>query len=115
MPRTTRELLFLVLCLLGLLVPWYYNLQFMQQHGGFGIADFLAAANANPAASSLSWDVGIACIAFLVWLPGEARRIGMRHWWIFVALAFGIAFAFAFPLFLFLRERRLTDARTSAH
>jgi hypothetical protein len=37
----------------------------------------------------------------------EARRLGMRHWWVWPVLTFGIAFAFAFPLFLYFRDRRI--------
>ena len=35
-----------------------------------------------------------------------------RHWWIYIALTFGVAFAFACPLFLFMRERRLVSSRS---
>ena len=34
-------------------------------------------------------------------------RLGMRHTWLLVPYALGVAFASAFPLFLLLRARRL--------
>jgi hypothetical protein len=82
----------------------------MSGGGGFSLAQFVAGGYANPAASSLTTDLTVAFLAFLVWLPGEARRVGVRHWWIYVVLGFGVAFAFAFPLFLLVRDRRLTNA-----
>jgi hypothetical protein len=41
----------------------------------------------------------------------EARRLGMRFAWAYVALGMLVAFACAFPLFLFVREGALTRDR----
>jgi len=49
----------------------------------------------------------LAAIAFLMWLPFEAHRLGMRRWWVYAVLTVCVAFAFSFPLFLLMRERRL--------
>ena len=80
---------------------------FMAEHGSFDISTFIAGGYANPAAGSLSADLTVAFVAFLVWLPAEARRVGVRHWWIYAVLSCTVAFAFAYPLFLFVRERKL--------
>jgi hypothetical protein len=37
----------------------------------------------------------------------EARRLGIRHVWIYMALSFVVALSVAFPLFLIARQRRL--------
>lgn len=103
-----RQYAYLALAIAGISATWYHNLAFMQESGGaFDLGAFIAGTFANHAASSIAWDITIACIAFLVWMTGEARRIGMRHAWVYVALTFGIAFAFAAPLFLYMRERHL--------
>lgn len=102
---SVARILYLVLAIAGLLVPWYYNLQFIQQSGGiFDLGEFIAAANINAAASSLSWDLSIACIAGLIWIFFECRRLGMQYFWLYILLAFSVAYAFAFPLFLFVRQ-----------
>src|SRR5690606_13824714 len=44
-----------------------------------------------------------------VWSFVEARRLGMRTWWLYVAITFVVAFAVAFPLFLLARDRRLAE------
>lgn len=41
----------------------------------------------------------------------EARRLGLRHGWLFVVLTAGVAFACAFPLFRFVRDRRMRAAK----
>lgn len=108
MNLTTRQIVYLALALIGLIATWYFNFQFMREAGGsFSAVDFVRAGYANAASSSLTNDLLVALAAFLVWSFSEARRLQMRRWWVYPALAFGIAFAFAFPVFLFVRERRL--------
>ncbi len=44
------RILYLVLALAGVVMTWYYNLQFMQESGGsFDLAAFMAAASTNAA------------------------------------------------------------------
>jgi hypothetical protein len=108
MKLTTRQIVYLALALIGLVSTWYFNLQFVREAGGaFSALDFLRAGYANAGSSSLTNDLLVALAAFLVWSFAEARRLQMRRWWVYPALAFGVAFAFAFPVFLFVRERRL--------
>jgi hypothetical protein len=98
--------------LAGLVIPWYFNLQYMQQaQGAFDFTEFMAAAAANPAGQSLSWDLAIACVAGLLWIFFESKRLGLRFFWLYILLAFSVAYAFAFPLFLFVRQGKLESMR----
>jgi hypothetical protein len=98
----------LLLAVLGLVIPWYYNLQFMQQSDGlFEVMAFIEAGSVNAAATSLSWDLAIACIAGLTWIFFEAKRLGLRFFWLYFIVTFTVAYAFAFPLFLFIRQGKL--------
>lgn len=102
------RILYLLLAVVGITMTWYYNLQFMaESEGAFDISAFVAAASPNAAAKSLTWDLTIACLAGLLWMFIESRRLGLRFFWIYVILTFGIAYAFAFPLFLFVRQGKL--------
>jgi len=101
-------MVYAALAAIGLVATWYLNLQFMSESGGsFSAVEFVRAGYANSASSSLSNDLLVGTAAFTIWSFAAARRLGMRHWWIYPVLTFGVAFAFAFPLFLFVRERRL--------
>jgi len=103
-----KQMVYAALAAIGLVATWYFNLQFMSESGGsFSAVEFVRAGYANSASSSLSNDLLVGTAAFTIWSFAEARRLGMRHWWIYPVLTFGVAFAFAFPLFLFVRERRL--------
>ena len=102
------RVIYLLLAIIGMVMTWYYNLQFIEQSGGsFDISDFVAAGATNAASQSLSWDLAIACVAGLIWIFFESRRLGLRFFWVYIILAFSIAYAFAFPLFLFVRQGKL--------
>lgn len=102
------RILYLLLAVAGIALTWTFNMQFVAESGGsFDIGKFLADSSSNAASKSLTWDLGIACVAGLVWIFVEMRRLRMRFFWIYVVLTFGVAYAFAFPLFLFMRQGKL--------
>ena len=102
--------LYLALAVAGGVLPWLANLEFMGDYGSsFDLMQFIALANANPAAQSLSRDLIVGASAITIWMVVESKRLQMKHLWIVLLSAVTIAFAFAAPLFLFLRERRLAE------
>jgi hypothetical protein len=97
--------IYALLAVLGAALPWFFNLQFLAAAGD--LLDFMRAGFANPAVASVTVDIIVASVTFLIWMVMEARRLRMRHWWIYIVLTFSVAFACAFPLFLMMRQRRL--------
>ena len=95
------------LALLGAIVPWFFNAQFIEETGGFALIPFLELCFANPAAASISVDLVIGASAFTVWMISEGRRLRMPRLWVYIVLTFTVAFACAAPLFLLMRERHL--------
>lgn len=102
-----RRTVFAITAIVGVFVTWYFNIQFMLETGGFSLGGFIVASYANHASSSISNDLLVAVFTFLFWSYAEAKRLGMKHWWLYVIATFGIAVAFAFPLFMYMRERAL--------
>ena len=104
------ELLYLALAVAGAVLPWLANLDYMKAYpGSFDIGQFIALANVNPAAQSLSRDLAIGSSAVLIWIVAESRRLRMRGLWLVLLCTFTLAFACAAPLFLYRRERRLRE------
>ncbi|WP_194397649.1 DUF2834 domain-containing protein [Microbacterium atlanticum] len=66
----------------------------------------------GPAVSSIGVDLLIVAVAGAVLIVAEARRLGMKRAWLYIALSLVTAFAFTFPLFLAMRERRLRAIAT---
>lgn len=116
MSITSRQIAYLVLAVAGLCLTWYFNFRWMTETGaGIDFVAFFRDGYLNSASTSLTNDLLVGCVTFMVFSFVEARRLGMHHWWVWPILTFGIAFAFAFPLFLFFREGKLVAARRTAN
>ena len=106
--RKALPWIYLSLAVLGAVLPWQANLDFISENGqAFDLGRFIADASVNAAARSLSADLLIGATAVSVWICVEGPRLKIRGWWVAIPLSFGIAFACGAPFFLFLRERHL--------
>ena len=102
--------LYLILSILGAILPMMANFQFARDYGNsFDINYFIALANANPAAQSISRDLLVGAIAIFIWIVNESKKLNMKNMWVVYIGTFLIAFAFSAPFFLFLRERRMIE------
>ena len=102
---------YLALAVLGAILPWQANLEFMQAAAtpGFDLPGFIHDANLTAASRSLSRDLLIAASAFTLWIGVEGRRLQVRGWWMTLIICVTVSFACGGPLFLHLRERRLQE------
>ena len=108
--KQVLSFLYLFLSILGAILPMMANFEFARQYGNsFDISNFIALANINPAAQSISRDLLVGASAIFVWIVNESRKLDMKNMWIVYIGTFLIAFAFSAPFFLFLRERRLIE------
>lgn len=101
------QILYAACAVAGVFCTMYFNMQFMNEYGGFPIITFIAENYANNASGSITNDILVVTVVFLIWSFIEARRLSMSYWWVYAVLTFSIALAFALPLFLLYRERRI--------
>ena len=59
------------------------------------------------ASRSISVDLALFCLAAMTFMILEARRLGIRYVWAYIALGFIVAISVTFPLFLIARERHM--------
>ena len=102
---TTRETVYAVLVALGVLLPMYYNVQYMGADGSL-LVDFFTVPMESAVTASLLFDLLIAFVAYNVWLFSEGRTLGARNFIICIVVSWLVAFAAGLPLFLLLRERQ---------
>lgn len=107
MTSTTRQIIYGLAALIGIIVTWYFNLQIIL-YEGFTVSKFISDNYVNAASASVSNDLTVVVFVFLFWSFLEARKLKMRHWWLFPVLTFTVAIAFTYPLFLLMRERKLS-------
>lgn len=111
---STLATLYYTLALIGLLVTWYYNGQYLLNGGGLGPDAFFGSAFANALTTAITLDVYFAALVFSVWVFSDSRRHALKRPWRYVVLCFGVGLAIAFPLYLANRERALGEAPVQA-
>ena len=96
-----------VIAFVALIGTWWNNIAYFANGGAFW--GYIPAGYANYASSSFMNDLVLLTLAALVFMVVEARRLGIKHVWMYVVLTFAIAISVMFPLFLIARERRLSE------
>lgn len=102
---TTRETIYTILIALGVVIPMYYNIQYMSGEGDL-LVDFFILPLDNAATASMLFDLLIAFAAYNVLLFSEGRTLGTRNFIICIGVSWLVSFAAGLPLFLLLRERQ---------
>lgn len=99
---TPVRALLLLLAIVGLALPWWFNLRYLAEGGGLGPDAFFGAAFANPLTTAITLDVYLAAGAFSAGVALD-RDAGRRRWWA-LPLTFGVGLSFALPLYLWWRS-----------
>jgi hypothetical protein len=94
--------LLLTLALVGLLVPWWFDVRYLSGGGSLAPGAFFGAAFANPLTTAITLDVYLAAVAFCVGVAKDGEA-GRQRWWA-VPLTFGVGLSFALPLYLWWRS-----------
>lgn len=89
------------LVVLGLLVPWYFNLRYFAGGGSVLLHIFLRDAMVNALTTAITLDVYLAAVGFSVLVLSERR---VRRPWLYVAACFGVGLSFALPLYVLRRQ-----------
>lgn len=114
----SRQLLCVVYALAGLLAlvgTWSNNLHYFDQGMLAANLQFWQETMVNPASRSITIDILLFGFVGLCWMLLEARRLAMRHVWIYVLASMFVAISAAFPAFLIHRERVLAAREGGAN
>lgn len=101
---TVRFWIFITLAIIGFVTAMVFNGIAVMNGENYATAWFGTAVD-----WVLSADLTVVAIASVVFMLAEARRIGLKRVWLYIALSGVTAMAFTFPLFLAMRERRLAE------
>lgn len=101
---TVRFWIFITLAIIGFVTAMVFNGIAVTNGENYATAWFGTAVD-----WVLSADLTVVAIASVVFMLAEARRIGLKRVWLYIALSGVTAMAFTFPLFLAMRERRLAE------
>lgn len=96
--------LYLILAVLGTIVPWYFFGRFFAENG-IDFPLFLASLSSNNATHGFVSDILISVVVFFIWSWRDARDKNVKHWWVVLPTTCCIGLSLSLPLYLFLRER----------
>ena len=98
--------LYLVLCVAGVLIPYWQFLPWVFQHG-LNLALFVRELFANRIGAFFGMDVVVSAVALLVFSRIEGARLGLRRRWIVIVAVLTVGVSLGLPLFLYMRELEL--------
>jgi hypothetical protein len=99
--------LYLVLCILGALLPYWQFLPWLIEHRGVPVALFFSELFANRISAFAWMDVLVSAIALLVLMRVENARVRIPARWLPILALLCVGVSLALPLYLYLRETAL--------
>lgn len=98
------QYLYLLLCVLGAVLPCSQLFPFLAEHG-FDLRLMIDQLFANRISAFFGLDVIVSSVVFWVFALTEGRRQRMKHLWIYLVCNLAVGVSLGLPLFLYMRER----------
>ncbi|MBD2531314.1 DUF2834 domain-containing protein [Nostoc flagelliforme FACHB-838] len=100
------KIIYLLLCVLGFVLPYSQFLPFILEHG-LDIKLFFEQLFANKISGFFGMDVIVSSLVLWIFVFWEGTRLKMQNLWVYIACNIWGGVSFGLPLFLFMRERQL--------
>jgi phosphoglycerol transferase MdoB-like AlkP superfamily enzyme len=104
-----KKNIYLVLLLLGLLIPYYFLFKFLSSNG-LNISLLVQQLFANDISTFFAVDLVISILVFWIYMFAEANKLQMKNSWLYLLASLLVGLSFALPLFLYFRERKMETA-----
>jgi uncharacterized protein DUF2834 len=98
-----KKNVYLILAIVGLVVPYYYFVSFLAVNG-LDSRVFFKELFGTKISSFFAVDLIISCVVFVRYLRQEAVRYQIGKWWLYLMAVLFFGLSFALPLFLYVRE-----------
>jgi hypothetical protein len=102
---------YLALCLLGALLPYWQFLPWVVAHG-LNLPLFARELFANRVSAFFGMDVLVSAVILIVFMRVESARIQIHRRWIPILAVLLVGVSLALPMFLNLREMRLDQLKS---
>src|SRR5271155_3281322 len=108
----SRKNVYLLLCVLGIAIPYSLFLPWLFLNG-LDWRLFLASLAANRISLFFVADVLVSALVLVVFMRQESARVKIRGRWIVVFGLCLVGVSCGLPMYLFLRERELESSRSA--
>ena len=94
--------IFFILCLLGVILPYYHLINFLQENN-WSMTGFLDQLYSNHAVSMITMDITVAASSFLVYLIYQLsnKKISTKCFVKYIVSLFIVGFSLSLPLYLY--------------
>ena len=105
----TKQILYLILCLAGTILPYSQLFPFLREHG-LDTSLLFQQLFANKVSGFFGLDVIVSSLVLWVFVYSEGTRLRMRHLWVYVVANLLVGVSLGLPLFLLMRQSRVDKA-----
>lgn len=102
------QTIYLILCILGTVLPYSQFVPFLVEHG-LDIQLFFEQLFANRISSFFGMDLIVSSLVFWTFVFWEGSRLGMKNLWVYVASNLLVGVSLGLPLFLLVRQSKLAE------
>ncbi|MEK6320410.1 MAG: DUF2834 domain-containing protein [Acidobacteriota bacterium] len=106
---TKKQILYLILCFAGTILPCSQLIPFFREHG-LDMPLFFQQLFANKVSAFFGLDVIVSSLVLWVFVYSEGARLKMRRLWIYIACNLLVGVSLGLPLFLLMRESKLDQS-----
>ena len=99
---------YLILCILGTILPYSQFVPFLLEHG-LNLQFFFEQLFVNRISSFFAMDSIVSSLVLWVFVFWEGSRLGMKNLWVYVASNLLVGVSLGLPLFLLMRQRKLEE------
>jgi hypothetical protein len=105
-PAMRLRYVYLLLCVIGALLPYWQFAPWFLQHG-LDLSFLFHELFANRIGGFFGLDVIVSSLVLWVFVFSEGQRLGVRHLWLPVIASLVVGVSLGLPLFLYLRQLHL--------
>jgi hypothetical protein len=110
--ETMIQYFYLILCILGTVLPCAQLLPFLAEHG-LNVSLMIEELFANRISSFFGLDVIVSSVVLWVFVLTEGRRQQMKSLWIYIVCNLLAGVSLGLPLFLYMRERKIRTGQVT--
>ncbi len=102
------QITYLILCILGTVLPFSQFLPFLIENG-FDVKLFFEQLFVNRISAAFGLDFTISSLALFIFVFSEGSRLKMKNLWVYIASYVLAGISLALPLFLLMRQRHIEE------
>ena len=95
--------IYLVLCLLGIIIPYASFIPWVMENG-LNVPLLLNQIASSPVASFGWLDVIVSAVALFVFIYSDSQKRKVQYWWLTIIGTLTVGVSLGLPLYLYLRE-----------